>query len=117
MDRTRRAPRGRTRGATPTVAAPPDLRSSAMRLGAEEYVVLSYPLPELSLPEALSGAEREVALLLLAGDGYAQIAARRRTALRTVANQVASIFRKVGVRSRLELAVRLARPGGEPPIE
>jgi DNA-binding NarL/FixJ family response regulator len=108
MARSGRTPRAQTRTPAPKLEAPVEIRASGMRLGAEEYVVLSYPVPKLVLPEELTSAEREVALALLAGDAYAQIAARRRTALRTVANQVASIFRKAGVRSRLELAVRLS---------
>jgi DNA-binding NarL/FixJ family response regulator len=56
----------------------------------------------------LSLAENEVLSLLLAGLDNRSIAARRRTALRTVANQVASIFRKLGVSSRQELAARVS---------
>jgi DNA-binding NarL/FixJ family response regulator len=96
------------------------VRATVLRQGAQEYVVLSYPLTAHALPEGLTQAEREVTTRLLAGEGYAQIAARRGVAVRTVANQVTSIFRKLGVSSRLELAVRLGetRPsddtGGDP---
>jgi DNA-binding CsgD family transcriptional regulator len=57
------------------------------------------------LPD-LTAAERDVLRAVLAGKGNAEIAARRGTAVRTVANQVARIFRKSGVRSRAELAMR-----------
>ena len=43
---------------------------------------------------------------VLAGLANAAIARRRGTSARTVANQVASIFRKLGVQSRAELAAR-----------
>jgi DNA-binding NarL/FixJ family response regulator len=41
--------------------------------------------------------------LVLEGKSNQEIAKSRRTAVRTVANQVASIFRKLGVGSRSEL--------------
>jgi DNA-binding NarL/FixJ family response regulator len=91
----------------PPLEAPSDIRASELRVGDDAYVVLSYSLSASILPENLSKAELEIASALLAGQSYAQIAARRGTAVRTVANQVASIFRKLEVCSRLELAIRL----------
>lgn len=61
---------------------------------------------------SLSPAEREVTGRLLDGHDNARIARERGTSLRTVANQVASIFRKLGVSSRGELAARLYAPQG-----
>lgn len=54
--------------------------------------------------DALTRSEREVLTRLLEGDSSAAIAYERCTSARTVANQIASIFRKLGVRSRGELA-------------
>jgi DNA-binding CsgD family transcriptional regulator len=54
----------------------------------------------------LTAAEREVMRGVLAGKTNADIAAERGTATRTVANQVARIFKKMGVRSRAGLARR-----------
>lgn len=48
-------------------------------------------------------------MMLIAGRASAEIAAARHVSLRTIANQVASVFRKVGVKSRSELVARLAR--------
>ena len=62
-------------------------------------------------PRALSeltSAEREVALLVLDGLTNAEIGVQRKTSPRTVANQVAAVFRKLGVHGRLELIRRLA---------
>lgn len=59
----------------------------------------------------LSPAETEVAQLALSGLTNSQIAERRGTSARTVANQMASLLRKLGVASRRELAVRYY--GGE----
>ena len=60
---------------------------------------------------ALSPAERQVARLAAAGLPNAEIARSRGSAVRTVANQIASAFRKLGVRSRLELWALVAREG------
>jgi DNA-binding NarL/FixJ family response regulator len=68
-------------------------------------------------PHALSeltSAEREVALLVLDGLTNAEIGVQRKTSPRTVANQVAAVFRKLGVHGRLELIRRLAL-GAVPP--
>jgi DNA-binding NarL/FixJ family response regulator len=54
----------------------------------------------------LTDSERTVAIDLLAGLSNATIARRRGVALRTIANQVAAVLRKVGVASRAELAAR-----------
>jgi DNA-binding NarL/FixJ family response regulator len=54
-------------------------------------------------PSCLTKAEAEVATLAVQGSSNADIAARRGTAVRTVANQIASIFDKLGIASRDEL--------------
>jgi DNA-binding CsgD family transcriptional regulator len=54
--------------------------------------------------DLLTGAELEVAAALIEGASNQRIAGARGFSVRTVANQVASIFRKLGVRSRGELA-------------
>lgn len=67
----------------------------------------------LTMPEDLSSltpAERAVAARLLNGHDNARVARERGTSVRTIANQVASIFRKLGVSSRGELAARLSPP-------
>jgi len=55
----------------------------------------------------LTSAEREVATALLQGATLADIALKRHTSERTVANQVQAIYRKLGVGSRLALATAL----------
>jgi DNA-binding CsgD family transcriptional regulator len=67
-----------------------------------ELAVLSFTLPGDDAI-SLSSAESDVVRHLLAGRSNSEIAALRRCSTRTVANQVASLFRKLGVRSRLEL--------------
>jgi DNA-binding NarL/FixJ family response regulator len=79
-------------------------------VGGETLVVTSVPLDETGgVLEGLSTAEREIAIDAVSGMSNAEIARKRNRAVRTVANQVASIFRKVGVGSRAELAARLVR--------
>lgn len=91
--------------------APP--RLSSLLLDDQELMVLSIPAgPGTAGP--LTVAEREVADLLLAGHSTQEIAAARGTAERTVSNQIQSIYRKVGVRSREELALRLLAGLGTP---
>jgi DNA-binding NarL/FixJ family response regulator len=46
---------------------------------------------------------------LIEGLSNSEIATARQTSVRTVANQVASILRKVGVRSRSEAVTALGR--------
>lgn len=57
----------------------------------------------------LPAAEREVARLAVAGLSNADIAAARGVSERTVANQLASAYRRLEVGSRRDLAARLAR--------
>ena len=52
----------------------------------------------------LTRSEREVAYRAAQGETARQIAAARRTSKRTVDHQLASVFRKLGIASRNELA-------------
>jgi DNA-binding NarL/FixJ family response regulator len=84
-------------------------RATVFECGADTFAILSFPVQPPALPPALSTAEREVCRLLLAGATNAEIAKQRGTAVRTIANQVASILRKVGAASRSELPAALLR--------
>ncbi|HVY31314.1 MAG TPA: helix-turn-helix transcriptional regulator [Polyangiaceae bacterium] len=68
-------------------------------------LVLSYRIPSTDWQSLLTSTEAEIAHDVLAGLSNAEIAGRRGTAVRTIANQVASIYRKLRVRSRLELSL------------
>ncbi len=63
--------------------------------------ILSAPLR--SLEPLLSPAVRDVAYLHAQGNSHAQIAARRRTSERTVANQLAKAFHRLGISGRAGL--------------
>lgn len=92
-------------------------------LGMEAWIV-SAPLP--SLPECFTPAERQVLALVLEGHSNAEIATTRSTSQRTVANQLAALYRKRGVTTREELVAELfevqrkpscrAQPRGVPPM-
>lgn len=71
--------------------------------------------PDLPLKAWLAPAEHAVINLLVEGHCYAEIARARDTSIRTVANQVASGFRRLGVSGRAELLCMLARWGLEAP--
>ncbi|HEV3188936.1 MAG TPA: helix-turn-helix transcriptional regulator [Polyangiaceae bacterium] len=64
-------------------------------------MVFSFPLAPPTLPNGLTPAEHDIALRLLEGLSNAKIAAARGTSTRTVANQVASLLRKLGVASKV----------------
>jgi DNA-binding NarL/FixJ family response regulator len=68
-------------------------------------VVMSFPVPCATFGKLLTDAETAIARDILSGLSNASIARKRGTAVRTIANQVAAIFRKLQVRSRLELSV------------
>lgn len=110
-----RAPDGRPGDAPPNVRrtyaihAPDDLRVMELDVEGQTFVLFEWS----SAPPVLDGltdAERDVVTGILRGESNAAIAKRRGTHLRTVANQVARIFRKVGVSSRSELVARITRP-------
>ena len=89
--------------------APAGLRAAKFQVGSETLAVLSFPVRDgAQLTEELSPAEHEVVGMLLQGHSNTAIAERRKTSPRTVANQVASIFRKLGVSSRGELAAAIS---------
>ena len=99
---------------TPTTPRTPAgaLRIARAELDGVPLIVLSVPhaLPE-QLAAALTVAEREVASALALGEPYESIARRRGTRERTIAKQVRTLFRKLGVSSRSEL-VRLVNTRG-----
>jgi len=71
------------------------------------YFVVSVRRPDLTFPSRLSAAETAVIHELVSGLSYADIAEKRATSVRTVANQIAAAFRKLGVSGRQSLIERL----------
>jgi DNA-binding CsgD family transcriptional regulator len=63
---------------------------------------------ELGLARTLSDAEINVVALIAEGRTYAEVARERGASVRTVANQLSSVYRKLGISGRLELLCFLA---------
>lgn len=96
---------------------------SFLRVGAAELAVIATPIAADAIPDNLTSAEATVLSAILLGKSNREIASERGTSIRTVANQVASLFRKLGVTSRAELALQQGRggreerpPAGRPPL-
>ncbi len=91
-------------------------RVSRMRIGEEDILVLSVPLPKLRYPDGTTSAEHEIIDAVLQGLTVKEIAERRGASLRTVTTQLGTIFRKAGVNSQAEL-IAMMTEGGEEPSE
>ena len=82
-------------------------RLSRVDLAGQAYWVVSVARPDLDFPVHLSDAEAAVVRELVAGRSHAQISRSRATSRRTVANQLATVFRKLGVSGRGAVVHRL----------
>jgi DNA-binding NarL/FixJ family response regulator len=101
--------RARSRTARP----PKGLVADTIEVDGEELIVFSWEdrAESTAPPGTLSAAERDVLERIVRGDTNAAIARARNTAVRTVANQVASLLKKTGAASRYELIQRYAGTG------
>lgn len=88
---------------------PAGLEAHVMGDGADALLILSFALSEPAPPSGLSLAEREVVRLASRGLSNAQIARERTTSVRTVANQLSSVFGKLRIGSRMELVLLSSR--------
>lgn len=91
---------------------PPGLEVYRARIGGEDFAVLRWPV---GAPAAMRGrgarlsrAEDQILALVLTGLPTSEIALKRGRSRRTVENQLALLYAKLGVRSRLELFARFA---------
>jgi DNA-binding CsgD family transcriptional regulator len=91
----------------------PELVGGGVSRAVEQTITV--PRPDVALAAWLAPAEHAVIALLIEGRCYAEIAKIRETSVRTVANQVASGFRRIGVSGRAELLCVLARWGMREP--
>ncbi len=77
--------------------------------GSIEFVIFEFeeppPAPSAGL---LTPTEQAIVGMLLSGLGAAEVSARRGVSYRTTANQLTSIYQKLGVSSREELVAKLA---------
>jgi len=112
VDRSRMA----AKRSSPRLEAPVGLVVETFEEGGDTYALLQWPLEgavgraaglDAGLP--VPAAQRDVLDLLLAGMSNAEIALRLGRSIHTVAHQVDTIFRRLGVGSRLELFALVAR--------
>src|SRR5262249_5907628 len=99
---------GRGMSHLPSAKSPPrDLRGRTfVGRGGRRYAALWFSKSMAAAAAALAAAECEVASMLVAGWSNEAIAKARRVSRSTVANQARSIYTKLGVSSRAELASR-----------
>jgi DNA-binding NarL/FixJ family response regulator len=87
------------------IAPPPGLRVFRTTVEGTEYAVLAVPRRGIAgVAVHLTSAQRDVLAMVVEGWPNETIAARRKTSVRTVANQLRTIYAKLGVGSRVELA-------------
>lgn len=98
----------RSAPASALIRAPGGLRALLFTAAGTQFALLEWPAAAPGQPAKFGAAEGEVLRLLARGLSNAEIARARGRSTRTVANQVARIFRKLGVRSRLELFALLS---------
>lgn len=91
-------------------AAHRDPRLSTVRGRDGELSVLSIARPDIALHDRLSRGEFAVLSGLVEGKSHKQIAKERDASSHTVANQLTSAFRRLGLSGRLELLQALAAP-------
>lgn len=84
-----------------------EARLSKITHGGKTYSIIAVPRPERRLRQLVSPAEYSVLRLLVEGLSHAEMAGLRNTSVRTVANQLASAFHKLGVSGRSELLCQL----------
>jgi DNA-binding CsgD family transcriptional regulator len=90
--------------------APESLEAHSFKIGGDAYVLVSFPIgadgPWIDSVAGLTPTEREIVACVLQGQSNAAIAGTRGTSPRTIANQLAKIYSKLGVRSRRELGAK-----------
>ena len=77
-------------------------------VGSEVFRCLTVCMEEPPALRSLTSAERAIAVLAGSGLAARQIAQKRGTSVRTVENQLALVFRKLGVSCRAELCELLS---------
>jgi DNA-binding NarL/FixJ family response regulator len=95
---------------TAALAGGPTLEFAPLPVNAEADLAIARIAPAACSLASLSDAERSIVADLFGGKRIPAIALERGTSRRTVAHQICSIHRKLGVSSRRELLAQLAWP-------
>jgi DNA-binding CsgD family transcriptional regulator len=105
--RMRGATRGRSLARKADVLRPPrGLEAYTFAVADDDYAIFTFPTSDAEPPPGMSAAEREIVRAVVEGRSNKEIAAERGTSPYTVANQLRSIYAKLGVSSRFELIAR-----------
>ena len=83
------------------------IRLCEISLADETFSIISMPACDNSTALQLTPGERDIVVRILLGQSNQEIANARGSQLSTVSNQVYSIFDKLGVESRTQLAERM----------
>lgn len=110
MARARAPASDRARRLTP----PKGFRAARLDHQGGAILVMSYEVPDWEFPVGLTITEQAVLRAMLNGASQQEIANARGVSYRTVANQIASAYGKLGVGSRAEVAALLRRPRKTP---
>ncbi len=107
------------RGRRPSIEAPKSLSAWRFDVDDDAFVLLEWTSSSAAPPPnfaSLTPAEAAVVILAATGLSNELIARRRGSATRTVANQIGSAFRKLGIHSRAELIALFTQQqaAGEP---
>jgi DNA-binding CsgD family transcriptional regulator len=83
------------------------MTASVFSVGTDEYAIIEFPIARngagLAEHRVLSPTELSLVSLVVRGLSNAEIANARGTSTNTVANQLAALYKKLGVQSRREL--------------
>jgi DNA-binding CsgD family transcriptional regulator len=71
--------------------------------------LLSIRRPNTGLPGLLSHAERAIVDMLIEGRGRVEMSLLRGCSVRTIANQIAQVYKKLAISGRVPLIIRLLR--------
>jgi DNA-binding NarL/FixJ family response regulator len=93
--------------------APVLARCARVAASGGSTLLVSATRPDMHFPVPLSPAEADVARQLMRGETHAGIARRREASCRTVANQLAAVFQKLGVSGRAALTAHVIRSAPE----
>lgn len=85
-------------------------RCAKFEHGPRSFQVVCMPSPDRLFDRVLSPAEQCVIRMRLEGMSHAEIAAQRHTSRRTVANQIATAFHRLGISCRADLMELLIAP-------
>ena len=83
------------------------VHGARVEYGNEQYAIISMPAYDHDFIAKLSHAEKEVARWILMGKSDKQIAAIRACSPKTITKQINSIYEKLAVHNRAQLAQRL----------